>query len=245
MRKGRSLSEETKRKISESLKGNTAPNKGVPHSEETRTKMKEAAKLKPPVSEETRAKMSAARRGKTSKNGSLVETKPREAAEYVLSEQTRRRMSESRRGVKRGPYKKKNKEISTETKPKLYMVAACSGAGKSWVCQQLTDKFDYVSYDGNRKKHHLDLLLAPSDKPKLYDPPIKISTFFKRYSDKFDIHAVFILEDDEVVKARIEARGGEWTEHIAKRNAAMHKRFAKYGNFAGTSQEVLDYLRSL
>jgi guanylate kinase len=129
-------------------------------------------------------------------------------------------------------------------KPKLYMLAACSGSGKSWVCKQLTDLYDYVSYDDNRKKDHLDLLLLPSAKPKLYDPPIKISTFFKRHSDKFEIHAVFILEEDEVVKQRIAMRGGEWTEHISKRNATMRKRFEKYGEFAGTSQEVLDYLKS-
>lgn len=139
---------------------------------------------------------------------------------------------------------KASMENNSYIKPKLYMLAACSGSGKSWVCKQLTDLYDYVSYDDNRKKTHLDLLLQPSTKPKLYDPPIKISTFFKRHSHQFDIHAVFILETDEVVRSRIESRGGQWTEHIAKRNAAMQKRFAKYGSFAGTSQEVLDYLRS-
>lgn len=138
---------------------------------------------------------------------------------------------------------KSNVEMKTYIKPKLYMVAGCSGSGKSWVCKQLTDLCDYVSYDYNRKKLHLDLLLQPSVKPKLYDPPIKISTFFKRHSDKFDIHAVFILEEDTVIKHRIIQRGGEWTDHISKRNAAMRKRFEKYGEFAGTSQEVLDYLR--
>lgn len=244
MRKGKSISDETKSKISQSLLGREPVNKGVAHSEETRAKMKEAAKKKPPVSEETRRKMSETRRGKTSKNGTLVEATPpqKKETQYSLSEETRRRMSASRTGVKRGPYKKKTEAT---TKPKLYMVAACSGSGKSWVCKQLTDKFDYVSYDDTRKKEHLDRLLSPSDKPKLYDPPIKISTFFKRHSDKFDIHAVFILEEDDVVKARVESRGGEWTEHISKRNAAMRKRFDKYGDFAGTSQQVLDYLKGL
>ena len=207
--------------------------------------MKEAARRKPSASDETRQRMSMTRKGKTSKNGVLVDVVPKEPRQnkYSLSEETRNKMSASRTGIKRGPYKKKQSSIETTMiKPKLYMVAGCSGSGKSWVCAQLVDKFDYVSYDYNRKKEHLDLLLAPSDRPKLYDPPIKISTFFKRHSNKFDIHAVFILEDDEVVKARIIARGGEWTEHISKRNAAMRKRFEKYGEFSGTSQEVLDYL---
>jgi len=127
-------------------------------------------------------------------------------------------------------------------KSKLYIVAGCSGSGKSWVCKQLTDKFEYISYDSNRKKNYLDLLLRPSDKPKLYDMPIRISTFLKLHSDKFDITVVFILEQDEVVKQRIEARGGVWTKYISRRNRIMARRAAKYGAFSGTSQEVLDHL---
>jgi hypothetical protein len=37
-------SEETKRKISEAVKGRPAPNKGIPHKEETKTKISEANK---------------------------------------------------------------------------------------------------------------------------------------------------------------------------------------------------------
>lgn len=131
------------------------------------------------------------------------------------------------------------------TKPVLYIVAGCSGSGKSWVCKQLTDKFDYVSYDSNRKKHHLDLLLAPGSKPKLYDMPIKISTFIKRHSDQFDIKAVFILETDEAIRTRIEARGGTWTHYLARRNKIMGRRAAKYGVFSGSSRDVLAYLQDI
>lgn len=43
-RKGKPLSEETKKRISESKKGSTAPNKGKSFSEETKKKMRESAK---------------------------------------------------------------------------------------------------------------------------------------------------------------------------------------------------------
>ena len=62
--KGRKLSEETKRKISESHKGKPAWNKGIPHSEETRRKMSEALRGRKvwnkgiPLSEETKRKKS-------------------------------------------------------------------------------------------------------------------------------------------------------------------------------------------
>jgi group I intron endonuclease len=70
--KGSIRSEEDKAKQSASRKGRVAPNKGVPmseeqkqkmigrtYTEESRKKMSESAKNKPPMSEETRAKISA------------------------------------------------------------------------------------------------------------------------------------------------------------------------------------------
>lgn len=128
-------------------------------------------------------------------------------------------------------------------KPTIYLLIGCSGSGKSWVCNQLTDKFTYVSYDGVRKKNHIPGLLAYSDKPKLYDPPIKISTFFKRHSSRFNIICVAILESDEVVKSRVESRGGKWTLGLVKRNATIVKRAQKYSCYSGTSQEILHYLQ--
>jgi len=131
-----------------------------------------------------------------------------------------------------------------DKKTTIYMVCGASGSGKSWVCEQLTDKFNYISYDKNSKKKHIDLLKgADQSKPTLYDPPIKISTFIKRHSHEFNIIPVFIIEDVSVVKDRVIGRGGEWTDYAVRRCNAMIKRNAKYGVFSGTSQEVLDWLR--
>jgi hypothetical protein len=130
-------------------------------------------------------------------------------------------------------------------KPIVYLVAGVSGAGKSWVCKQLIDKFTYVSYDANPKSKHAELLKQPSDKPKLYDPPIKISTFIKRHSNEFDIRSIFIIEDEEVIKARLEQRGGKFTESAKKRMVAILNRSKKYGIFSGTSDEVLKYLQGV
>lgn len=52
---------ETRAKISKALVGNTN-SVGRVHSEETKAKMRAAAKARPPISEETRAKLSAAKR---------------------------------------------------------------------------------------------------------------------------------------------------------------------------------------
>jgi hypothetical protein len=58
-RLGAKLSEESKKKISQSRSGKySAWNAGIPWSEEVRQKMSESAKKKPPISEETRKKLS-------------------------------------------------------------------------------------------------------------------------------------------------------------------------------------------
>ena len=68
--RGKKLSEEHKRKISESNKGRTSVNKGKHLSEETKRKLSEAAKGKPTWnkgkhhSEEARTKMSESHKGK-------------------------------------------------------------------------------------------------------------------------------------------------------------------------------------
>lgn len=66
-RKGKKLSEETRRKLSEANKGKPSPNKGKHHTEETRIKISESKKGKT-ISEETRRKISETMKGKPAQN---------------------------------------------------------------------------------------------------------------------------------------------------------------------------------
>lgn len=132
-------------------------------------------------------------------------------------------------------------------RPTVYLLVGAPASGKSWVANQLLDQFTYISYDGNRKKTHLDLLRQPSDKPILYDPTFKISTMIRRHSDEFNFVIVAIQEDEQTLRQRIANRGGEWTDTILKRNEQVRKRYEKYGNggFIGNSKEVLEHLLSI
>jgi hypothetical protein len=99
---GKTLSEETKIKMSEAQKGNTK-RLGKTHSEETIKKMSEAHKGKTP-SEETRRKLSEAKKGENNHNYGKTaseETKKRmSGASKNPSEETKRKLSEASKGRK-------------------------------------------------------------------------------------------------------------------------------------------------
>lgn len=98
-----SFSEETKRKMSESHKGQEAWNTGKHLSEEHKRKLSEShkGKKKPPRSEEHQRKLAESRRGKPH------------------SEEAKRRMSEAHKGIAPWNKGKKGKKMSEETKRKM------------------------------------------------------------------------------------------------------------------------------
>ena len=87
-REGKHRSEETKKKLSEALKGRTSPNKGKHSSEETKRAISEAKKGKKrgPMTDETKLKLSVARKGKK------------------LSEEHKRKISEAQKGMRKGKH---------------------------------------------------------------------------------------------------------------------------------------------
>jgi group I intron endonuclease len=87
---GRKHSEESKRKIADG-------NRGKILSEETRQKMSEAARKRPPISEETRQKLREARKKQKRKRG------------FHLSEEHKQKLSDSQKG-KPKPRKRKNED---------------------------------------------------------------------------------------------------------------------------------------
>jgi hypothetical protein len=118
IKKGKSLSIETRKKLSETGKGR-APTYGFTgkcHTEETKKKMSEAKKGRL-TSEETRRKMSEAKKGKNhphyGKRGENSHNYGR-----VASEETKKKMSEAHKG-KPGTYGMKGKPHTEEFKQKM------------------------------------------------------------------------------------------------------------------------------
>ena len=117
--KGKTPSEETRQKMSEAHKGEKHPMFGKTHSEETRQKIGEAHKgntymLGKTHSEETRQKMSEAGKGNTNKLGKThsEETRQKQSEAHkgkIFSEETRQKIGEAN----------KHRIISEETRQKL------------------------------------------------------------------------------------------------------------------------------
>jgi hypothetical protein len=104
-------SEETKRKQSEAHKGNTTW-LGKTHSEETKRKMSDTRKGKT-HSEETKRKQSEAKKGKTFSEESKRKMSEAQKGKS-LSEETRRKMSETRKG--KIPSKETRRKLSEARK---------------------------------------------------------------------------------------------------------------------------------
>ena len=133
--------------------------------------------------------------------------------------------------------------VKQAPKKTLYVVAGAPGAGKTWICSQLTDIYYYKKYDSPKKFRHLyDMITSDSNKPILYDITTNVSTFIKHSKNLFDIKLVVILEDKDTVKSRVKARGGKFTKSIERRVKRMGT-LSKSAVFAGTSDEVLEYLK--
>ena len=130
-------------------------------------------------------------------------------------------------------------------KQRLMILIGCSGSGKTWVAEQLKDKFHVVHYDQTKKSSLIDVIKSkPLDKPVLLDLPIKISTFIRRHHDDFDIRVVAILGDFLKVKTQILSRKGKITKTLYRRWKVIQKRAFTYAEFTGDSDQVLKYLKN-
>lgn len=124
---------------------------------------------------------------------------------------------------------------------RLIIIGGVAGSGKSWICDQLS--IPVISYDSNKKNLLPKLWNIDSD-IIVCDLHNGISTFIKRYSHLFNIDLYIIDESEEIIKARLESRGGAFTKHIKNRIQRM-KALSKIAKLSGSSEEILRELSSI
>lgn len=143
MKKGSKQSEESKTKMSESMKGRIPWNKGIPHTEETKKKLK-IARNKRITKDETRIKLSIVKR----KENLSVETRKKlslaakRRKNFKHTEETKEKL----RGRKHS--KEIRKKISLKTKEAMKKIDLCGSNNPAWkggisfepYCEQWIDK---------------------------------------------------------------------------------------------------------
>lgn len=141
---------------------------------------------------------------------------------------------------------------------KIYILVGASGSGKSWVSNQVRDKYTYVPHDTFGLKGNQDFVRAIkahasiSEKPILCDTPYSLSELLDPLSkDGFEVKPVFILEKPSIVKARYENRHKQTGDgqpvipkgHLSIIETYKNRAIALNAPF-GTSSEILDYMRN-
>lgn len=133
---------------------------------------------------------------------------------------------------------------------KIYMVVGCPGSGKSWVCNQLRDRFEYVPHDDylNNAKHIEATVRAAktATKPLLIETPFSVSQIRDPLEKLgFEVVPVYIQERPDVLQKRYRDREGkDIPQGHLTRQVTYAARARAQGAFAGSSTEILQRLRS-
>lgn len=129
------------------------------------------------------------------------------------------------------------------------MVCGVPGSGKSWVCEQLTDAFEYVRnddyFEDEDGRFAAMLALMDSQKPILTDCPFaeRVLREHLEYAS-FTVKPYFIIEPAHVVGARYRKRTGHpLPKSAVTRCASIINRADEWGAPRGTSEQVLQMLR--
>lgn len=132
----------------------------------------------------------------------------------------------------------------------IYLLIGVPCSGKSWVCEQLSDLFEYVSHDAFMDGGYVEALFDAAKratKPVLAETPFSISQIKNPLeAEGCEVIAVFIIEDPEVLAERYEARESREIPkgHLTRQNTYT-ERAEELGAFIGTSEEVFSHLRTL
>jgi gluconate kinase len=134
---------------------------------------------------------------------------------------------------------------------KIYLLCGVPGSGKSWVANQLLNKFEYVAHDEYifRDKCFKDIRLCKEmgTDHLLLDCPFDERAFRTELEGQgYDVIPIFIVEAPEVISERYFARVGKRpSKSIITRAKTIMNKVNEWDAFYGTSDEVFKYLKDL
>lgn len=126
----------------------------------------------------------------------------------------------------------------------VHVVKGASGSGKSWVCESLTG-VSYVRFDDSGKDCHERIVLASkSNLPVVTDPNVVTANMKElfRLPNSFACYYI-IAEPLDVVRSRIELRGGSMTESLVEKVAHYARFKGTPSVHVGTSTEIREIIQ--
>ncbi len=133
----------------------------------------------------------------------------------------------------------------------IMVVCGAPGSGKTWVCKQLIDKFEYVPHDKYikvpRSEFIDDLLTASTRGPVVTECPFGETDLIAQVAAAGAmVDSVFIVEPVDTVAQRYRSREGkEPMKSILSRASNIEARAREWGKPFGTSEQVLEYLKNI
>lgn len=131
----------------------------------------------------------------------------------------------------------------------LYLIVGVSGSGKTWICKQLTDKFNYLPHDeyyNNFTKAILNALMN-SEKPVITECPFGerlVRDELEKYGIK--VKPYFVIEPPEIVEKRYFDREKKPIRKSALTRAnTIILRAQEWNAPYGNSEKVLSILKDL
>lgn len=131
----------------------------------------------------------------------------------------------------------------------VYLICGVSGSGKTWICNQLKDKFTYVAHDEHFNDHELFVWKSSkdTDKPILTECPFA-ERILKEKLEGYGLKVIpyFVIEHPRVCEKRYMDREGKPIQKAAyTRAATIINRAIEWKAPNGTSEEVLKMLQGL
>lgn len=136
----------------------------------------------------------------------------------------------------------------------VYLLVGTPGSGKTWVANQLGDRFNVLKHDewaygnGQSRASYVEKTIEAarrSQKPVIIETPSSIKQIYEPLIKAgIKVEPVFVLENELTVRSRYMQREGKPIpqQHIT-RLETYRQRAKEMKAFSGTSNQVLEYLK--
>lgn len=133
----------------------------------------------------------------------------------------------------------------------IFILVGSPGVGKTWVSDQLKDKYQVIEHDrfSDKKQYIKELSRSAQsgDRPILANTPFGLSEIMNSLQDqRISVKPVFIIESNHILRNRYMSRERKEipTGHLTRQQTYLD-RAKELRAFVGTSEQVLKHLEEV